>query len=395
MNNQPLLSLCIPTYGVSDWVFPCLETIYGLAYPDTTTTYKVSQTDEQKLNSKVDESLYEVVITDNGNNQDFEKKIKEYQAKHLNIVYKETTASGFVNEAESYKEANGLFIKFINHRNLLKPGALEYLIDFVKYYSVRPAEERPFMYFMNGAYKLPKTINCYKTFNDFVRNLSIFSSWSTGMGFWKEDFADLFSGKESSASIPMVGPSRASVIDSDTNNDKDNNGTVENHVIKVIFNELFPHTTILFSQRHKKSYIIDNTVLLAEQQQGKKPKGSYDLYYAFGVEYMALLTDLLRTGDITVDTFSAVKKENLAFIRNLYFDYHVRHSYCSYDLSGFDKAMEVFYSKKQVTHSVLRLFIVKSIHVLARPLVKLIRHGSSEPLIIKQKYTETLNDEKE
>ena len=44
-----LLSLCMPTNGISEWVFPSLDSIY---------------------NSSVDESLFEVIVTDNGNNVD-------------------------------------------------------------------------------------------------------------------------------------------------------------------------------------------------------------------------------------------------------------------------------------------------------------------------------------
>ena len=43
--NEPLLSICIPTNGISKWILPTLEAIYS---------------------QNVDISLYEVVITDNG-----------------------------------------------------------------------------------------------------------------------------------------------------------------------------------------------------------------------------------------------------------------------------------------------------------------------------------------
>ena len=43
MEQRPLLSLCIATNGVSEWVFPVLDSIYS---------------------QEVDQSLYEVVVTD-------------------------------------------------------------------------------------------------------------------------------------------------------------------------------------------------------------------------------------------------------------------------------------------------------------------------------------------
>lgn len=67
--NKPLISLCMPTNGVIDWAFPVLESIY---------------------NQKVNNELFEIVITDNGNNAEFKKAIREYMSSHANIVYAET-----------------------------------------------------------------------------------------------------------------------------------------------------------------------------------------------------------------------------------------------------------------------------------------------------------------
>ena len=105
-----LVSLCIPTNGVVEWIFPVLDSIY---------------------NQNVNEDLFEVVIVDNGQNKGFKKLIKEYIKEHSNIVYKESDHSGFENEIDTYRLANGEFIKFVNHRTTLNEGALQYLIDFV------------------------------------------------------------------------------------------------------------------------------------------------------------------------------------------------------------------------------------------------------------------------
>ena len=55
--TKPLVSLCIPTNGVVEWVFPVLDSIY---------------------NQSVDNALFEIVITDNGNNVVFKKSIQDY-----------------------------------------------------------------------------------------------------------------------------------------------------------------------------------------------------------------------------------------------------------------------------------------------------------------------------
>ena len=164
--NKPVLSLCMPTNGVIEWVFPVLESIYC---------------------QNVDETEFEVIITDNGDNKPFKEKIIEYKKNHTNLEYKETDALPFLNEIESYKCANGKLIKFVNHRTKLIFGALEKLIDFAK----KNSEEKPIVYFANGVLQLKSEQYIYPDFNEFVKNLSYWSSWSTGMTIWKEDFERL------------------------------------------------------------------------------------------------------------------------------------------------------------------------------------------------------------
>lgn len=102
--TNPIVSLCIPTNGVVEWVFPVLDSIY-----------------EQNC----DNEQFEIVITDNGKNKEFKEKIKLYNQKHLNLRYFETDALPFINEIESYKRANGQLIKFVNHRTLLVKGCIK------------------------------------------------------------------------------------------------------------------------------------------------------------------------------------------------------------------------------------------------------------------------------
>lgn len=283
-NSNILLSLCIPTYGVMEWILPVLESIYS---------------------QNVDQTLFEVVVTDNGNNNEFFKKMQELTEKYKNLKYIKTESYSFLNEIDSYKNASGKFIKFINHRTKLKDNAINYFIEFVK----NNEKEKPIVYFSNGVLK-KKNISKLNTFDQYIKELGIYSSWSTGMAFWKEHFDAMKSHEE--------------------------------------FNELFPHTDILFDRKNENTYIIDDTELLEEIPVGNNPKGKYDLFYAFGVEYISLLLDLYRSGFITIKTFQYVRNENLKFIRQLYYDFVFRKIYCSYDLSNFDSSIKIFYSKFKV-----------------------------------------------
>ena len=255
MSLNPVVSLCIPTNGVTEWVFPVLDSIYS---------------------QSVNNDYFEIVITDNGNNDVFKKKMQEYLSSHYNIVYAETHALPFINEIESYKRAKGELIKFVNHRTLLVDGSLQKLIDFVIDYR----KEKPIIYYSNGVLDISKERHVYNSFDQFVKCLSYWSSWSTGMTIWKDDFEKI--------------PNDVSC-----------------------FNELFPHTNVLFNERSRGKYIIDNSVIFDEMPQGKKPKGNYDLFYAFGVEYPWIISTLLHDGSISSDTCRYVLSDNLKFVSEL------------------------------------------------------------------------------
>ena len=101
MDNQPILSLCIPTNGAVEWILPVIESIYSQGY---------------------DNSKFEVVITDNGK----DSLLPEYIAKmeYPNLRYRQTTDDGFLNLVTCLKEGKGLFCKMINHRSVLLPNSI-------------------------------------------------------------------------------------------------------------------------------------------------------------------------------------------------------------------------------------------------------------------------------
>ena len=123
---EKLLTLAIPTNGIIQWVFPVLESIY---------------------NQGIDSNRFEVVITDNGDNEEFYYKILEFKKQHDNLIYKKTNAYMFENQIEAFKIAHGTFIKFINHRTRLIPEALDYLLTYVE----KNSKEKPVTFFLNGA----------------------------------------------------------------------------------------------------------------------------------------------------------------------------------------------------------------------------------------------------
>lgn len=278
-----IISLCIPTNGIVEWVFPVLDSIY---------------------NQNVSESLFEVIVTDNGDNKKFNKLMTDYALKHKNLIYKKTTAFMFYNQLEALKLAKGEYLKFINHRSPLVEGSLLKLIETIKKYS----DTKPVIYFSNEA--LEKDFYSLKTFDEFVKTLRRFCSWTTGVGIWKEDYKRI--------------PSDAKI------------------------DKISPHSFILFSERKKDLYIVDNVRFCREIETDHSKKGKYDLFKAFGVEEPVIALNLYIDGDISSKTFKYIKNDYKKFLCELYYDFKIRKIPCSYDLNGFNDAMGIFYKKSDI-----------------------------------------------
>lgn len=299
--TSPLLSLCLPTNGIIEWVFPVLDSIYA---------------------QNVDNSLFEVVVTDNGDNVEFYNLMTEYACKHGNLKYKKTNAYMFDNQLEALKLAEGEYFKFVNHRAVFTENSLQYLIDAIS----ANLADKPVIYFSCGALKEEKYI--LDDFNDFVRTLRRYASWTTGVGIWKEDYKRIPSDKK--------------------------------------FDKISPHSGILFSERKKDKYIIDNFVFSKEIETNHSKKGTYDLFKAFAVEEVMITLNLFIDGDITAETFRYVKNDYKQFVCRCYWDFCVKHNPCSYNLKGFDDSMGIFFKKPQIFFGVFHICCISAIRKTKR-----------------------------
>lgn len=289
MENEKdyFLSICVPTNGIIEWVFPVLNSIY-----------------EQG----VDNNLFEVVVTNNGNNDEFNQQMIEYTNSHCNLIYKKTTSQLFDNQLDAIALAHGCYLKFLNHRELLLPGAIERMIDFVK----NNKERKPVCYFSNGKlnFSKSKSVQHYSSFDQFVRGLQRYASWTTGVGIWKEDYDR----------IPKP----------------------------IVYDKISPHSALLFSERNKNDYIIDDIPFSKEIKQDGTKKGKYDVFKAFGVEEISITFRLLMEGDISIETFKSVRDDYKRYCIELYRYLCIRRKPSSYDISGFNQAMDIFMSRREV-----------------------------------------------
>lgn len=164
MDNQPILSLCIPTNGAVEWILPVIESIYSQGY---------------------DNNKFEVVITDNGKDSQLPEHIATID--YPNLRYRQTTDEGFLNLVTCLKDGKGLFCKMINHRSVMIPGSIAEMVNMVEKYK----DTQPIIYCADGNAK----VNCdcleCENLDSFILHLSYWCTWSAGIGFWQKDISNI------------------------------------------------------------------------------------------------------------------------------------------------------------------------------------------------------------
>ena len=262
------LSICIPTNGVFEWMKPVMESI---------------------LTQKADPSEYEIVVSDNGSNEEFKQYMKQLAAENGNIRYHESQSQGFLNQLDAFQMASGRFVKFLNHRFTLKEGAVEELIRISKEFH----EKKPQMYFTNGSLGKEKQYR-FTGFDEYARKLGFYSPWSGGVAFWKED--------------PI--PTKAS-------------------------SPVFPHLEMVLNPR-KTEYVIENSPLMEEIPSDSTKKGRYNLFEAFAVDYTEYYLRMREAGDISEATLKDFKTKLTLYLSSLYCDFILNQTPCSYQLDGYE-----------------------------------------------------------
>ena len=162
MNDNPLISICIPCFKRIEYVRHTLQSIYN-------------------DNRDVPLSNYEVVISDNDPDRQVEKLVNEFP--YVNLKYNYTDCEGFRNSYYVLKYARGKFLKLHNSQVVFRRGALAELIAEVK-----ANENKHSLIFYTNGFLYHGGSRHYGSFNDFFYALSYWPSWSNGFSLWKEDF---------------------------------------------------------------------------------------------------------------------------------------------------------------------------------------------------------------
>lgn len=250
---------------------------------------------ESIYSQDVDNRLFEVVITDNGGKKDLEEALKELT--YSNLKYYKTTSQGFTNQIDAFEKCDGVFCKMLNHRSKMLDGSIEALLNLVRKYQ----DKKPIIYCAEGHAKGGEFIECANT-DEFVKSLGVWSSWSCGTGAWKEDLKDI----------------RSKKVDS-----------------------LFSHTVFLFDLRPESEYVIWNGKY--EIQASDKGKGGYDVFYAFSVRILDLISDLRRVGRVSDSTFAVVKKEAFEFVAGIYYHNNIMHEDYTFKIQNIRQSMRIYF----------------------------------------------------
>lgn len=265
-----------------------------------------------------DFSEFEVILSDNSKTDELPELLNQYQ-NIPNIVYQKTDATGFMNSINALKIGNGELLKLHNNYTELKKGSLDILLKTIKKNQIA----KPILFFSNRSLK-HISLEEYKNFNDFIYVLSYFSSWSTGFSIWNSDFQKCFN---------------------------------------INYNEMFPHTSLLFEQNRKDLYIINNEELFINQKVSKK--GGYNLFKTFAIDYLDMLNVCLRNKQISENTFKHIKRDMFKkFLVEWYCNTIILKNDYTFILSDIKQSMNVHYSNSSYYTLILFAYNKAFIHVL-------------------------------
>lgn len=217
------------------------------------------------FNEPVDKGLYEVVISDNSDDDATFCIVEKFRKMGMEIVYYRNPVKGFYNSIQALILGNAEFLKLHNDYTKFNPGGLQQLIDLV----VNNREQKPQVLFTDGNLKC-NNVREFSSFDSFLASSSYWNTWSSAFSIWKKDFD----------SLPHQ---------------------------KADLNDQFPHTSILFYNNIKARYIIDDRVLFDNSTVNKK--GGYNIFYNFCVLYIDMLKDLLNSTHINKTTFVYIKRD--------------------------------------------------------------------------------------
>jgi len=165
ITEQPLLSICIPTYNRSEYLQKTLDSI-------------VIQ--DRFLNT----DDVEIIISDNCSTDNTEAVSEKYHELFPTKIHYFRNEKNVVdgNMEKSLRRGNGLFLKLNNDTLKHKPGSLEIVLSVID----NNIESKNILFFLNSTKKKNRNFLC-KNLDSFIDYVSFTSTWIASFGMWKDD----------------------------------------------------------------------------------------------------------------------------------------------------------------------------------------------------------------
>ncbi|MDV7105998.1 glycosyltransferase family 2 protein [Vibrio sp. TH_r3] len=238
MEKSTLVSICIPTRNRIGLLKKVIKSI---------------------VNDNVDYSLFEIVISDNSDDNQTENYCKEMKKLGVNVTYYKNENMGFYNSITSLSLGRGKFLKLHNNYSTFVSGQFKELVEWVEKNKV----EKPMLFFTNGELGLkPNKIITINNRNLFLNKATYLITWSSGFSIWRDNFEEL--------------------------------DTSEGQV-----NEMFPHTSLLLKSL-PKSYVINDDIVIQNLKVDKK--GGYNIFKCFCLDFLHMIRN-----DINLDKRTKLK----------------------------------------------------------------------------------------
>ena len=300
--EENLLSICIPCYGRVEFVRKTLQSIYN-------------------DNNDVNINNFEVVISDNDPDGRVGDLITEFN--YMNLKYYHIKCEGFMNSYYALNHGTGKLLLLHNSQTMFKKGSLKLIINDIKTYT-----NSPLIFFTNGLIGKLKKIE-YDNYEQYMYQLSYWSSWSDGFSIWKSNFE-------------KIG--------------------------KIQLNKLFPQTSLFLTQYNSKKFIIDDRAIFNGQRVPKR--GGHNKFEAFTIEYPSLIEQSYLNGNISDKCKSHILKNILYdFLPQLYFNKYIIRTE-TFDSIGFKENLKKYFPK-YAYYIIVILSIFQPLKIMKRKLLRL------------------------
>lgn len=276
MNNDCLLSICIPTYKRAQLLRKTLNSIYA---------------------QNVDHKLFEVCISDDSPDDETKNMIENEFSSIDNLVYQKIPDLGY-NIVEALKLGKGEFLKCQNDYAIFKEGSLQKIINLIS----SNLEDKPILYFGLKSVKTNSEIQEFNNFNDFISCIDLMATFLSSNGLWKEDFNIC-----NSNNIELV--------------------------------QAFPHTTYLFNCSFKTSIIVDNYDYFVNQDLKTKGGYNLPQFFVQEFLNLADKT-LFTKSLITKKTREKLEINIIQFVANWYLTTKIEHNKYKFKFDDCEKIIK-------------------------------------------------------